>query len=126
MDNSKVDYQHKHPRYLMYQNRLKTFQKWPKQMRQNKYSLASSGLFYTNENDSCECFSCGVNLSQWGPTDIPLAEHKKWSHNCFFLKMIGYDEQRADDNSESFGLPSYLEQLCQSDNTSSWSWIQST
>ena len=81
MDSSKVEYQHKHWRYLLFQNRLKTFQTWPKQMWQDKYSLASSGLFYTNENDSCECFSCGVKSSQWGPTDVTLTEHKKWSND---------------------------------------------
>ena len=91
-----------------------------KTMRQDKYSLASSGLFYTNENDSCECFSCGIKLSQWGPTDVPLTEHKKWSNDCFFLKMIGYGTKQSDEYSESFGIPSYLEQLCQLDKASSW------
>ena len=77
MDSSKVEYQHKHWRYLLFQNQLKTFWTWSKQMRQDKYSLASSGLLYKNENDSCEFFSCGVKLSQWEPTDVPLTEHKK-------------------------------------------------
>ena len=118
MDSDKMGSYHKRPEYLLYLNRLKTFKNWPKQIRQNKYSLASSGLFYTNENDTCECFSCGVRLSQWGPYDDPLTEYKKWYAGCLFLKITGYGENETDDKQNSFELPLFLEQLCKSDTYS--------
>lgn len=72
-------------------------------MRPDKYALAAAGLFYKNEGDVCECFSCGVRLSQWDLSDDALAEHKKWSKDCRFLKMIGYGERRTDDDRSLFG-----------------------
>jgi hypothetical protein len=76
--------------YLFYEDRLGTFETWPKQMQQDKFSLAAAGLFYKNQNDLCECFACGVKLRQWELYDDALNEHKKWSPECVFLKMIGY------------------------------------
>lgn len=88
-DCNKMENRFKSSRYLFYQDRLATYQCWPKQMRQDKSSLAASGLFYTGEGDVVECFSCGVRLSQWDLYDDVFFEHKKWSNNCLFLKMIG-------------------------------------
>ena len=46
MDEIKrIEFQHESPNYLLYQKRLDTYKKWPKQMRQDKYSLAAAGLF---------------------------------------------------------------------------------
>lgn len=84
-------------RYILYQDRLTTYKKWPKQMHQDMYTLAAAGLFYTQVGDICECFSCGVRLSQWELFESALAEHNKWSKDCLFLKMVGYGDRQTDD-----------------------------
>lgn len=78
--------------FLFYEDRLSTFQNWPRQFSSNKFPLAKAGLYYTGESDIVKCFACGVRLHQWLTNDTALAEHKKWSRDCIFLKMIGYGE----------------------------------
>ena len=81
--------------YARYVDRLSSFENWPQQMRQNKYTLAQAGFVYTNEGDIVHCFACGVKVSQWKTTDIPLIEHKKWSPECIYLRLIGSDDINA-------------------------------
>lgn len=90
-------YRFRSPKYLPCKDRLNTYQRWPKQMSQDKYSLAAAGLFYIGEGDICECFSCGVRISQWELFDNVLSEHYRWSKDCLFLKMIGYCQARSDE-----------------------------
>lgn len=67
-------------------------------MHPDKHSLAAAGLFYRKEGDICECFSCGIKLSQWKKTDTALDEHMKWSRDCIFLKIIGYEGKTSEDH----------------------------
>ncbi|XP_060566813.1 baculoviral IAP repeat-containing protein 8-like [Ruditapes philippinarum] len=76
-----------------YENRLKTFDTYPKQILPDKYQLARAGFYYTKEADIVVCFRCGVKLSQWEPHDNPSTEHLKWSPNCKYMKMIGPEKQ---------------------------------
>ena len=46
-----------------FQNRLNTFDTYPKQMLPDKYRLASAGLYYTGKSDTCQCFRCHVKLT---------------------------------------------------------------
>ena len=72
-----------------YENRLKTFDIYPKQMLPDKYQLARAGFTYTGKGDLCECFSCHVRLSAWDRDDDAMKEHYKWSKNCDYIKMVG-------------------------------------
>ncbi|MET0103904.1 MAG: baculoviral IAP repeat-containing protein [Sedimenticola sp.] len=78
------------PKY--YEDRLKTFDSWPKQMMPNKYDLAKCGFTYTGTGDNVKCFHCGIHLKDWERTDNPWNEHYKWSPACNYLKMIGWNE----------------------------------
>ena len=75
--------------FAEYVDRLSSFETWPQQMNQDKYTLAQAGFIYKKEGDIVECFACGVKLSQWKPSDNPLTEHKKWSPECVYLQLTG-------------------------------------
>ena len=72
-----------------YENRLNTFEHWPKQMLPDKYALARSGFFYTGCGDKVKCFSCGQVIGDWERTDDAWKEHVKWGPRCEFVKMVG-------------------------------------
>ena len=75
-----------------YEQRLKTFCTWPKQMLPDKYALAKAGFLYTGEGDKVVCYRCGVPIFDWERTDNALNEHKRWSPCCEYLKMIGWND----------------------------------
>ena len=76
---------------VFYEDRLMTFENWSKQIIPNKFDLAKAGFFYNSNGDEVTCFACGIRLNTWERTNVPLVEHLKWSQNCMFLKMIGYN-----------------------------------
>ena len=78
-----------------FQNRLNTFDAYPKQMLPDKYRLASAGLYYTGKSDTCQCFRCHVKLNAWERDDDPIKEQHKWSPNCEYIKMIGVPQQQS-------------------------------
>ena len=77
-----------------YENRLKTFDTYPKQMLPDKFQLARTGLYYTGKSDVCQCFRCHVKLSAWEREDDAIKEHYKWAPNCEYIKMICAPPQR--------------------------------
>ena len=58
-----------------YENRLKTFETYPKQMLPDKIQLARAGLYYTGKLDVCQCFLCHVKLNAWERDDDAIKEH---------------------------------------------------
>lgn len=53
----------------------------------NLYQLAKAGFFNARRNDDAvTCFACGVTLNNWEETDIPRAEHLRWSPVCPVVK----------------------------------------
>lgn len=77
-----------------YEDRLKTFDTYPKQMLPDKFQLSSAGLYYTGKSDVCQCFRCHVKLSAWEREDDAIKEHYKWSPNCEYIKIIGVPQQK--------------------------------
>ena len=69
-----------------YQNRLKSFDTYPKQMLPDKYQLARAGLYYSGR--------CHVKLSAWERDDDAIKEHFKWSPDCEYIKMVGSRAQQ--------------------------------
>lgn len=74
-----------------YENRLKTFDTYPKQMKPDKYQLARAGLYYTGNGDIVICFRCGVKISSWERHDNAMLEHYRLSANCDFVRMVGIE-----------------------------------
>ena len=72
-----------------YENRLKTFDTYPKQMLPDKIQLARAGLYYSGKSDMCQCFRCHVKLSSWERDDDAIKEHYKWSSQCEYIKLVG-------------------------------------
>ena len=62
---------------IFYEDRLATFQNWPRQKSLDKFSLAKAGLYYTGESDIVKCFACRVRLHQWLINESALEEHEK-------------------------------------------------
>ena len=60
-------------------------------MTPDKNAMAKSGFVYTGRGD--KCFMCGVGLKHWERTDDVWKEHYKWSPNCDFLKMVGWNDE---------------------------------
>ena len=74
--------------YADYSTRMKTFEKWPKQMKPSADELIFAGFFYKGYGDSVECFFCGVTLHDWETKDNAINKHKKWSKSCKYVDMI--------------------------------------
>ena len=73
-----------------YENRLKTFDTYQKQMLPDKMQLARAGLGYIIvENRTCaNCFRCHVKFNAWERDDDAIKEHYKWSPQCEY-KVVG-------------------------------------
>ena len=79
------------PRYKSFiscKERLKTFKEWPEQIRQKPHQLCRNGFFYDHFGDRVTCFACGVTLKNWCVHDDVEIEHKRWSPNCQYIKMV--------------------------------------
>lgn len=90
--------------YMIFEDRLKTFQGWSSQIRPTKYELAQSGFYYLGCGDKVRCFSCGVNLENWEANDDSFVEHLRWSKNCPYLKVVGGVRTKSDNNCQRFGF----------------------
>ena len=75
---------------VYYEDRLKTYEHWPKQIKQSKQNLARAGFYYTGEGDKVTCFACKLSLITWEPTDDVWIEHQKWTTTCLYLKIVGH------------------------------------
>jgi len=88
----------KSPQFTKYSNRVKSFETWSTQIKQDKYTLARAGFFYTNHGDVVECFACGVQICEWTYEDLPEVEHERHSFHCMYMALAGnirhmcYDE----------------------------------
>lgn len=82
--------------YIYYDDRLFTFLTWPQQITPSKEDLTFAGFYYTGQSDLVKCFMCGVELCQFNCTDTAMEEHRKWSRDCIYLKMIGQSSKDKD------------------------------
>ncbi|XP_051157525.1 baculoviral IAP repeat-containing protein 3-like isoform X1 [Leptopilina boulardi] len=77
-----------HTEYASYDARLRTFESWPKCMRQTKEQLADAGFYYTGKGDQTLCYHCGGGLKDWEPEDDPWEQHAKWFSKCIYLFLV--------------------------------------
>ena len=75
------------PDMSLCEERLKTFENWPRYMKPGKKELAEAGFQYTGTGDRVICFCCKLVLKNWLPTDTPIQEHAKWNSLCKYVKM---------------------------------------
>ncbi|XP_063235266.1 baculoviral IAP repeat-containing protein 7-B-like isoform X2 [Bacillus rossius redtenbacheri] len=65
--------------------RLETFRSWPVPFM-DPGALARDGFYYTNSGDVVRCAFCGVSLWQWKEGDSAVADHRRESPRCPFLR----------------------------------------
>lgn len=81
----------RHPDYPMYAievNRFRTFDDWPKTIKQRPRELSDAGFFYTGKSDRVLCHSCGGGLRDWDVNDDPWEQHALWFNKCEYLKLL--------------------------------------
>jgi hypothetical protein len=74
--------------YANYERRFLSFKTWPKQLKQQPDELSAAGFYYEGVGDHVYCFFCGKNLYNWESKDNSFLEHKRWSPQCKYLKMV--------------------------------------
>lgn len=79
---------YEHPDLMLEVDRMKTYNSWPKSIRQRPPELVDAGFFYTGQGDMVICFSCGLGLRDWEIDDIPLVEHAKYTNGCIYLNLV--------------------------------------
>ena len=74
--------------YQKYDQRILTFNTWPKSHPIHPGSIARGGFIYTGRGDKVYCPWCQISLVDWETFDIPMDEHRKHSPNCEFILML--------------------------------------
>ncbi|KAH8286105.1 hypothetical protein KR054_002713 [Drosophila jambulina] len=77
-----------YPEFAVESTRLRTFEAWPRNLKQKPHQLAEAGFFYTGVGDRVRCFSCGGGLKDWDDNDEPWEEHARWLSQCRFVKLM--------------------------------------
>ena len=71
-----------------FNNRLHSFNKWPKQIKQTPEMLTLSGFYYHGVGDYVDCFYCGLGVHEWEDYDNANCEHRRHSPNCKYLDIV--------------------------------------
>lgn len=67
--------------------RLKTFAGWPSPYV-TPTSLARAGFYYVRQEDLVRCAFCGIEIGKWEEGDDAMADHRKWSPDCDFVRRL--------------------------------------
>lgn len=76
------------PEFAIETARLRSFDEWPKTMKQKPQQLSDAGFFYTQKGDRVICFSCGGGLRDWDEQDDPWEQHALWYDKCDYLRLV--------------------------------------
>lgn len=75
-------------KYKYYDDRIVTFDTWPKAHPVKSHKLCASGFIYTGKSDRVICFCCKLIINCLNSNDNPFIEHQKLSSNCEYIKMV--------------------------------------
>ena len=81
VDNQLVDETMRDPT-----ERMLTFENWPEDNPKVPQELFEAGFFYSGNDDSVRCFSCGGYVEGWNVSDNPWVEHGKIHPACVFVR----------------------------------------
>lgn len=76
------------PDYAAEKTRLRSFDGWPKALKQTPQQLSEAGFFYTQKSDRVICFCCGGGLCAWDEKDCPWEQHALNHGECDYLKLM--------------------------------------
>ncbi len=68
------------------ESRLKSFSLWPSSAQSSPEKLAAAGFFYTGDDDTCQCFFCGLKLRNWRHTNDPWEIHRRYGPYCVLIR----------------------------------------
>ena len=71
-----------------FSDRIKTYKKWPKQIKQTPQELAEAWFYYTQKGDTVRCFYCGLFLHNWEEQDNVVSEHRRHGFTCKFIHIV--------------------------------------
>ena len=74
--------------YQKYDQRILTFNTWPKSHPIHPGGTARGGFIYTGRGDKVYCPWCQISLVEWETFDIHMDEHRRHSPNCEFILML--------------------------------------
>lgn len=77
-----------HARYASEASRIKSFDEWPRSIRQKPDKLAEAGFFYTGQGDKTKCFYCDGGLKDWEEDDVPWEQHARWFERCAYVQLV--------------------------------------
>lgn len=69
-------------------NRYDTFKNWLPSSVALTERLAAAGFYFAGQGDTVECFDCHVQLNNWQEGDDPMADHRKFSPQCRFVRKL--------------------------------------
>lgn len=80
------------PNFMRYNSRLISYRKkWPQALKYLTEPLVEAGFYYTQKNDTVECFSCGLTLKNWNDDESPWEQHAIHAPRCDFINMVKGD-----------------------------------
>lgn len=68
-----------------FKGRLETFKNWNSPFI-SPAELAASGFYFTEWEDCCKCFACGLMVCEWEAGDTADGEHSKHNGRCCYMK----------------------------------------
>ena len=71
--------------YEKCEERLGTFNIWPKESPALIKELVDAGFFYSGTADLVTCFACGIKIGEWHEGDNPLEKHERENIECSYL-----------------------------------------
>lgn len=77
-----------YPEFAIESARLRSYEDWPKTLKQKPKQLSDAGFFYTQKGDRVICFSCGGGLRDWDENDEPWEQHALWFSKCEYLQLV--------------------------------------
>ena len=71
--------------FAKYENRLRTFNTWPRDSAVHIKDLVEAGFSYTGETDFVFCYCCQLRIGNWKDTEEPLKRHETENASCPYL-----------------------------------------
>ncbi|KAL1021579.1 hypothetical protein UPYG_G00015110 [Umbra pygmaea] len=84
-DSSAILYILEKPQMRGEEERLRTFENWPRDAPVTAANLARAGFYFLGPQDEVQCFCCGGILRYWVHGDRPIVEHKRHFPSCNFV-----------------------------------------
>ena len=91
--------------YITREQRLQSFDRWPKRINQIPNELVEAGFFYCGLSDHVRCFHCGGGVRNWETDDVPWVLHARLYPNCLYV-VLTMGPEFIDMVGTSGGVPS--------------------